>query len=44
MKGKYHKRTENQNAGTEELFYKQTIEDTRKEHVLREHRTKMLEP
>jgi len=44
MKGKYHKRTENQNAGTLELLYKQRIEELRKEHILRAQRTKMLEP
>jgi len=44
MKGKYPKITENQNAGTLELLYKQTIEDIRKENILREQRTKMLEP
>jgi len=28
MKWKYHKRSENQNAGTLELLYKQRIEET----------------
>jgi len=44
MKGQYPKRTENQNAGTLELLYKQRIEEIRKENILREQRTKMLEP
>jgi len=44
MKGKYHKRTENQNAGTLELLYKQMIEEIWKENILREQRIKMLEP
>jgi len=35
MKWKYHKRTENQNAGTLELLYKQKIEETWKENILR---------
>jgi len=43
MKGKYHKRTEKQNAGTLELLYKQKIEELWKENILREPRTKMLE-
>jgi len=44
MNGKYHKRTENQNAGTLELLYKQRVEEIWKETILREQRTKMLEP
>jgi len=44
MKGKYPKRTENQNAGTLELLYKQRIEEISKENILREQRTTMLEP
>jgi len=44
MTGKYPKRTENQNAGTLELLYKQRIEELWKETILREQRTKMLEP
>jgi len=44
MKGIYPKRTENQNAGTLELLYKQRIEELRKENILREQRTEMLEP
>jgi len=44
MKGKYHKRTENQNAGTLELLYTQRIEDIWKEYIIREQRTNMLEP
>jgi len=44
MKGKYPKRTENQNAGTLELLYKQRIEEIWHENILREQRTKMLEP
>jgi len=44
MKGKYPKRAENQNAGTLELLYKPRIEEIRKETILREQRTKMLEP
>jgi len=44
MKGKYHKRTENQNAGTLELLYKQRIEEMWKATILREQRTNMLEP
>jgi len=35
MKGKYPKRTENRNAGTLELLYKQRIEEIGKEHILR---------
>jgi len=44
MKGTYPKITENQNAGTLELLYKQMIEELWKETILREQRTKMLEP
>jgi len=44
MKEKYPKITENQNAGTLELLYKQRIEDQWKENILSEQRTKMLEP
>jgi len=44
MKGKYPKRTENQNAGTLELLYKQRIEEFWMENILREQRTKLLEP
>jgi len=44
MKGKYPKRTENQNAGTLELLYKQRIEELWKKNSLREQRTNMLEP
>jgi len=44
MKGKYTKRTENQNAGTLELLYQQRIEELWKENILREQRTNMLEP
>jgi len=44
MKGKYPKRTENQNAGTLELLRKQWIEEIWKETILIEQRTKMLEP
>jgi len=43
-KGSYPKRTENQNAGTLELLYKQRIEEIWTENILREQRTKMLEP
>jgi len=44
MKRKYHKRRENQNAGTLELLYKQRIGEIWKETILREQRTNMLEP
>jgi len=44
MKWKYPKRTENQHAGTLELLCKQRIEELREENILREQRTKMLEP
>jgi len=44
MKGNYPKRTENQNAGALELLYKQRIWEIWKENILREQRTKMLEP
>jgi len=44
MFGKYPRRAENQNAGTLELLYKQRIEEMWKENILREQRTKMLEP
>jgi len=44
MKGKYIKRTENQHAGTLELLYEQRIEEIWKDNILREQRTKMLEP
>jgi len=44
MKGKYPKITEKQTAGTLELLYDQRIEALRKENILREQRTKMLEP
>jgi len=44
MNGTYPKRTENQNARTLELLYKQMIEELWKENILREQRTKMLEP
>jgi len=44
MKRQYPKRTENQNAGTLELLYKQRIEEIWKETILREQRTNMLEP
>jgi len=44
MKGKYPKITENQNAGTLELLYKHRIEEIRRENILREQRTNMLEP
>jgi len=44
MKGKYHKSTENQHAGTLELLYKQRIDEIWKESILREQRTNMLEP
>jgi len=44
MKGKYPKITENQNAGTLELLYIQRIEEIWNENIIREHRTKPLEP
>jgi len=44
MKGKYPKITENHNAGTLDLLYKQRIEEIWKEIILREQRTNMLEP
>jgi len=44
MKGNYLKRTENQHAGTLELLYKPKIEEIWNENILREQRTKMLEP
>jgi len=44
MKGKYPKITENQNARTSELLYEQSIEEIWNENILREQRTKMLEP
>jgi len=44
MKGKYPKITENQHAGTLELLYEQRIEDLCNENILREQRTKMLQP
>jgi len=44
MKGNYPTRTENQNAGTLELLYKQRIEEIWTENIIREQRTKMLEP
>jgi len=44
MKGTYPKRTENQNAGTLELLYRQRVEEIWKENSLREQRTNMLEP
>jgi len=44
MKWKYPKITENQNAGTLELLYNQRTEEIWKDNILREQRTKMLEP
>jgi len=44
MKRKYHKRTENQHAGTLELLYKQRIEELWKENIIRAQRINMLEP
>jgi len=41
---KNYERTENHNAGTLELLYKQRIEDIWKETILREQITNMLEP
>jgi len=44
MKENYPNRTENQNARTLELFYKQRIEEVWKDNILREQRTNTLEP